>query len=222
MIKLSLITESALSISTEAHSALQWSDKALFELIYKDYKAVAKGSRGKVTELINTIIAGNTESTNVQRALKAVAKTAFNYVDMRVITNFDGLEYTNINKLVKLFKYVDKHIPDKSNELRTTVHDVYDSSMSSHRYNNNMAELITQLKEEYKLSEVEGEFILKDYFSLVKAGFSKLTNAQLLELLGMVQSKQDEREQTTLEIEDEESCANLYPVGYEPTEAEVA
>ena len=194
MIKLNPLTQASLSISSEQHSTLEWSDKALFENIYKDYKAVAKKSRGQVTSLLNKAIEGNTASTNVQNALKRVAKVAFNYVDMKVICNFDKLEYTNINNLVKLFKYVDKNLEDKSSELRAKVHSVYDSSMSSHRYNNNMAELITQLKEEYKLSEVEGEFVLKDYFALVKAGFSKLTNAQLLELLGMVQSKQDERE----------------------------
>jgi len=191
MIKLNPLTESALSISSEAHSALQWSDKALFEYIYTDYKAVAKGSRGKVTQLINLAIGTNTASENVQNALKRVAKTAFNYVDMKVICNFDGLEYTNINNLVKLFKWVDKNRPEKSNELRTTVHNVYDKTMTPHRYNNNMVELITQLKEEYKLSDTEGEFIVLDYFSAVSAGLSHLCQDDVVKLLEMVQAQYD-------------------------------
>ena len=96
MITLNPLTEASLKISSEAHSSLQWSDKALFEYIYTDYKAVTKGARGKVTELLNLAIQSNTESTNVQGALKKVARVAFNYVDMQVIAKFDGLEYTNI------------------------------------------------------------------------------------------------------------------------------
>jgi len=187
MIKLSTLTEASLSISSEAHSALQWSDKALFEYIYQDYKSVSKGSRGRITTLLNQVIASNTESTNVQNALKKVCKVAFNYVDMQVITKFDGLEYDNIDKLVKLFKYVDKHITDKSKELRDKVKEVHEQGMSPYRYNNNMSSLITSLKEEYKLKEQEDEFVFIDMFNMIQQNITKMTDEQLTKLIELAQ-----------------------------------
>ena len=194
MIKLNPLTMSSITISSEQHNTLEWSDKALFEYMYTDYKAVKKGSRGQVTKLLNDAIVLANASTNVQNALKKVAKLAFNYVDMQVITKFDGLEYSNINALVKLFKYVDKHMIEKSEELRDKVKGVYSTDMSSHRYNNTMSELITKLKEEYKLKEQEGEFVLVDYMEYVKTNITNLTKEQLLALMDIVSEQVDKVE----------------------------
>ncbi len=191
MIKLNALTEASIKISGEAHSKLQWSDKALFDLMYKDYKSVDKKSRGQVTLLLNKAICDNNASTNVQNALKIISKMAFNYVDMQVIARFDGLEYSNIAGLVKLFKYVDKHIEDKSKELRETIKGLYESDMSSHRYNNVVASKIVELKEEYKLKDTEDEFIVLDFFDTVSTNMSKMTDEDVLKLLDIVQSRVD-------------------------------
>ncbi len=203
MIKLNPLTEASLKIGASAHSSLQWSDKTLFENIYTDYKAVTKGARGKVTELLNLAIQSNTESTNVQQALKKVARVAFNYVDMQVIAKFDGLEYSNIEKLVKLFKYVDKHMEDKSTELRQTIRDVYKDDMSPHRYNNDMADVIAGLKEQYKLSEVEGEYKVlefNDMLHTVEKSVDTYSEAQIDKLMEVLQARLDVVEGQRLQV----------------------
>ena len=187
MIKLNPLTVQAISISTEQHSTLQWSDKALFEYVYADYKAVAKGSRGKVTELLMKLVATQTESTNVQKSMRGVFKVAQDYCDMKVIANFSNLEYSNVSNLVKLFKYVDKHLKDKSNELREGVKALYEDGMSPHRYNNVVALHITKLKEEYKLKEQEGAFVFQDVFNMVQASVTKMTNEQLRSLIALAE-----------------------------------
>ena len=194
MIKINPLTMSSITISSEQHNTLEWSDKALFEYMYVDYKAVKKGSRGQVTKLLNDTIVLANASTNVQNALKKVAKLAFNYVDMQVIAKFDGLEYSNIANLVKLFKYVDKNLSDKSDKLRQEVKEVYKQGLSDYAYNNLMYTKITKLKEEYKLKEQEGEFVLVDYMEYVKTNITNLTKEQLLALMDIVSEQVDKVE----------------------------
>ena len=187
MIKLSNNIVACIATSVTNNSGVERSDKDLFLEAYKEYKGVSKKSRGQITKLLNEHTKVVTKSVNVQNTLKRVYKLAFNYLDMQIICKFDNLEYTNVSNLVKLFKYVDKHLEDKSKELREEVFSVYDSDMSPYRYNNAMSEKITALKEEYKLKEQEGEFVFIDMFNMVQQNITKMTNGQLLKLIELAE-----------------------------------
>jgi len=187
MIKLSKEVVSILATSVTNNSQVERSDKELFLLAYKEYKATAKGSRGHITNLLNIEVGKLTKSTNVQNTIKKVFKLAFNYVDMQVVCKFDNLEYSNIAGLVKLFKYVDKHVEDKATELRDSVKGLYEDDMSPHRYNNVVANKITELKEEYKLKEQEGEFVFQDVYNMVQASITKMTDEQLHKLIELAE-----------------------------------
>lgn len=180
-----------LATSVTTNSTVERSDKDLFLLAFKEYKKTSKAQRGHITNLLNVEVGKLTKSTNVQNTLKRVFKLAFNYVDMKVIVKFDNLEYTNISNLVKLFKYVDKHLEDKSKELRATFAELYEDDMSPHRYNNVVASKIVELKEEYKLKEQEGEFVFTEALDTIKGMLTNMNEAQVLELLAVVQAKYD-------------------------------
>ena len=186
-IKLNQSTISAIVTSVTNNSSVELSDKELFLLAYKEYKAVKKGQRGHVTNLLNVQVRTVTKSNNVANTLKKVFKLANNYVDMQVICKFDKLEYTNISNLVKLFKYVDLHISDKSSELREKIKAIHTDDMSSHRYNNAVSNAVSELKEEYKLKDTEDGFVFKDMYSLVQDSVSKMTQEQLHSMLELIE-----------------------------------
>ncbi len=192
MLKLNPITVASINIVTEQKETSELSDKELFLSAYNEYKAVSKKTRPAITGLLNKAVESSTPSTNVQGALKRVFKMAFNYVDMSVICKFDNLEYSNIAGLVKLFKYVDKHMEDKSSELRDIIKEVYESDMSPHRYNNAISSKITELKEEYKLKEQEDEFVFIDMYNMVEGNIGKMNNEQLLKLQELIVSNLQE------------------------------
>ena len=181
------------------HMDSEVSDKDLFLFAYKAYKSVNKKQRGSITGILNKEVERVTKSTNVGNTIKRVFKMAFNYLDMAVICNFDKLEYTNISNLVKLFKYVDKHQSEESINLRQEIKDVLSEGVSDLRYNNNMANTITNLKEKYKLVETDGEFKVAEYMNIVKSGISKLNEAELLELMDSMADRLDELEESRLE-----------------------
>ena len=183
MLELNPITVASISVVTNQKETSELSDKELFLSAYSEYKAVSKKTRPAITGLLNKAVESSTPSINVQGALKRVFKIAYNYVDMSVICKFDNLEYSNIAGLVKLFKYVDKHMEDKSSELRGIIKEVYESDMSPHRYNNAISSKITELKEEYKLKEQEDEFVFIDLYNMVQNSISKMTNEQLSKLI---------------------------------------
>ena len=187
MIKLSDKLVQVLATSVTNNSSVELSDSKLFLLAYKEYKGTTKGQRGHITNLLNVEVTKLTKSANVQATLKKVFKLAADYVEMQVITKFDILEYSNIAGLVKLFKYVDKHVEDKSSELRESIKSLYEDNMSPHRYNNLVASKITELKEEYKLKEQEGEFVFVDVFNLVQSSVTKITQEQLHKMLELVE-----------------------------------
>lgn len=176
----------AITTSVTSNSTVERSDKELFLLAYKEYKAQPAKSRGHITSLMNKEVEVVTKSINVQNTLKRVFKLAFNYVDMQVVCKFDNLEYSNIANLVKLFKYVDKNVSDSSKTLREEVKALYKEDMSPYRYNNVVAEKITQLKEKYKLVDTEGEFVFKDFVNTFKGAMSRMTDEQLLEIEAMI------------------------------------
>jgi len=186
MIKLKDSTISAIHTSVSNASSMERSDSATFLLAYKEYKGVLKGSRGHITNLLNVNVGIVTQSTNIKTAMTKVFKLAQAYVDMSIVCKFDNLEYTNISNLVKLFKYVDKHLSDKSVDLREEIKGVYEANMSPHRYNNLISSKITALKEEYKLKEQEEEFIFSDMFNMVQANINKMTNEQLLKMQELI------------------------------------
>lgn len=179
MVKLSKEVTTALRKTVKSQDKLEVSDKDTFILVYKEYKAVPKTKRSEITDALKEATAKVTESENTRKLYSRMFKLAYDYVDMKVICQFEDLEYTNISNLVKLFKYVDKHIKDKSKELRAKVMSVKEENMSPYRYNNNMSTLITTLKEEYKLKEQEGEFIFQDVFNMVQKSVLKMTDEQL-------------------------------------------
>lgn len=170
------------------------SDKELFIFAYNQYKKVEVKQRGSVTAVLNKEVEILTKSSNIQATFKRLFKLAFNYVDMQVVCKFDNLEYTNIANLVKLFKYVDTNedslIADgklvSSKQLREEVKAIYSSDMSPHRYNNLVADKITQLKEKYKLVDTEGVFVFKDFVNTFKGAMSRMTDEQLLEIEAMI------------------------------------
>lgn len=177
----SIATSTATSVTQER------TDKDLFLLAYKEYKSVPKKSRGQISNLLHKQVETLTKSLNVQNTLKKVFKLAYNYVDMQVVCKFDNLEYTNISNLVKLFKYVDKHLSGKSAVLREQIKTVYEEGMSPYRYNNAISTMITSLKEEYRLKEQEGEFKFVDVFNMVQQSVSKMTPEQLHKLKDLVE-----------------------------------
>jgi hypothetical protein len=187
LINLSKDVISSISTSVTNNTSIERSDSELFLIAYKEYKLHNKATRPHITKLLNEQVALYTKSNNVRNTLKRVFKLAYDYIDMRVICKFDSLEYTNISKLVKLFKYIDKHIPDKSNELRDTIASIYEEGISSYRYNNTLESTITELKEEYKLKEQEDEFVFVDVYNLVQSNINKMTDEQLLKLIELAQ-----------------------------------
>ena len=194
-IKLNQSTISAIVTSVTNNSSVELSDKELFLLAYKEYKAVKKGQRGHVTNLLNVQVRTVTKSNNVANTLKKVFKLANNYVDMQVICKFDKLEYTNISNLVKLFKYVDNNedmlieqgILTSASELREKIKAIHTDDMSSYRYNNAVSNTISELKEEYKLKDTEDGFVFKDMYSLVQDSVSKMTQEQLHSMLELIE-----------------------------------
>ena len=187
MIKLSPLTMSSIEIGAKAHNGIEWSDKALFEYIYKDYKSVDKGSRGQVSKLINTHIELTTKSINVQNALKRVARLAFNYVDMQVICKFDSVEYSNIRALVVILKHIDKNFPESSKLVRNGIKSLYETGMSTHRYNGVIVEHIKQLKAKYKVNITDDDKVIEVNYESVASSVSKLSVDDKLKLLEMLQ-----------------------------------
>jgi len=187
-----------LAVSITNKMNLEVSDKDVFVAVYEEYKAVKKVGRGHVTMLLNQRVAEITKSSNVRRAFSRDFKLAFNYVDMMVICKFDNLEYTNIAGLVKLFKYVDKNLSEKSKELRETIMGLYEDNMSPHRYNNVVADKLVQLKEEYKLKEQEDEFVFIDVVNYMKSSITHMSKEQLLEVLSLVEDAVEDAEEVEL------------------------
>lgn len=187
MIKLSPLTMSSIEIGAKAHNGIEWSDKALFEYIYKDYKSVDKGSRGQVSKLINTHIELTTKSINVQNALKRVARLAFNYVDMQVICKFDSVEYSNIRALVVILKHIDKNFTESSKLVRNGIKSLYETGMSTHRYNGVIVEHIKQLKAKYKVNITDDDKVIEVNYESVASSVSKLSVDDKLKLLEMLQ-----------------------------------
>ena len=186
-IKLSQGTISAIIKSVTNNSGVELSDKELFLLAYNEYKVVPKAQRGHVTNLLNVQVRLVTKSDNIANTLKKVFKLAQNYVEMQVICKFDKLEYTNINNLVKLFKYVDNNVADKAKELREDIKSIHTDDMSIHRYNNAISAAIVELKEEYKLKDTEDGFVFKDMYALVQNSVSKMTQEQLHQMLKLIE-----------------------------------
>ena len=203
MIKLSKEIVATLATSVTNNSSVERSDKELFLSAYKEYKGTTKAQRGHITNLLNVEVTKLTKSINVQNTLKRVFKLAHNYIDMQIICKFDNLEYTNISKLVKLFKYVDKNITDKSTELREDIFKLYEPNMSPHRYNNIVADKITELKEQYKLKEVDGEYKVlsfNDMYHTIEKSLEAYDEAQVDKLMQLLQDRLDIVEAQRLEV----------------------
>jgi hypothetical protein len=168
------------------HSKLDESDKGLFIFAYNEYKKVSKSDRNEVSKEIKLHIEAKIESTNVQNAVLRVVRSAYKYVDMQVIANFDKLEYANIKSLVVLFTYIEKNVPDKAEEVREAIKVLHQDDMSVHRYNNLVASKIKELKAKHKVVEtVEGDMI-KVTLNSVLTNVAKLSvedKAKLLEEL---------------------------------------
>jgi hypothetical protein len=77
---------------------------------------------------------------------------------MKVISHLDNMSWDSIKRVVTLLKFIEKQYDN--NTMRTVkgrITKVYDSTMSPHRYNNAINELLVTLKQEYPHQEVDGE-----------------------------------------------------------------
>jgi len=185
----------ALTQAVTANTQVEAKDSVLFSLVFAKYRQVGKAGASKVTEALNKQVEGLSKSTNTRAKYRKVFNQAKDFVESKVSLKVSYLEYTTVSKVVTLVRYFRKHQEDKLEEVVKALGSVKSKGVSPWKYNNDVAEEVQKLKEKYKLVETEGEFVVADFFELVKGGLSKLTPTQLTELLELVQNSQVEEAQ---------------------------
>jgi len=179
---------------------VEYSNSQLFIGVYTLYNSTKADKRVEVTRYLNELVGGATSSTNIINQFKKIFKQAKDYVDFSVVAKLKYLEYTNINKIVMLLRYVNKHKESELSKVKLEITKVYTKDMSPHRYNNSMTDKLQDLKEEHKLKEVEGDFIFIEFLDVVKTNVNKLDESQLDELMIILQERLDIVETNRLQV----------------------
>ena len=154
-------------------------------------KGVNKDHFKQFTERV-TKLSGNNKYL-VQKARK-VYKLAKEWTHFKAVAKESELYYYNLEAVVKLFVYLNKEAPQHLPKVREGVKKAYTKGETRQEYNNKVREVLKELREQFGVVEVEGEFVKADFFKVVKEGLTHLNKEELQELLALV-TEQTETEE---------------------------
>jgi len=196
-----------ITINTELQQAVKdWSQAFekkdnssthLFVTVRKLLKGGVKGSENRqqhfnlYTKLLKEV-SGNNNSLVVRG--RRVYKLAESWTSFKAVAKEKELHFYNLEAVVKLFVYLEKE--DNKEALKKVREAVKDSSVkgeTKQEYNNTVAQTLKDLRKEFGVVEVEGEFRKVEFFKVVTEGLTHLTQEELTELLTLVQETQEQQ-----------------------------
>lgn len=170
-----------MELLTKAHMAINVSDtaeKAFFEEVYSELKS------GDDYDTIVTNIKSIAQEMVVQRQLITVVNMARDYVGSKLFTRITQMRWYNVKALVALIRYINKeHGADAVKGIKRRVSNVGKEFDSTTKYNNDLAELIKDIKQEYKVVITDDSKVITTNVHAVYNGLTMVQKEQLLALL---------------------------------------
>ena len=170
-----------MELLNKAHTSINVSDtaeKAFFEEVYSelksgdDYDTITKAIKSTVPEMV------------VQRQLVMVVNMARDYVGSKLFTRITEMRWYNVKALVALIRYINKEYGvDAVKGIKRRITNVGATFESSTKYNNDLAELIKDIKQEYKVVITDDSEVKTSNVRAMYNGLTELQKELLLKLL---------------------------------------
>ena len=166
-------------------------EKDLFLEVYgelksgDDYDTIVGNIKEACTELV------------VQKQVITIVNMARDYVGSKLFTRILEMRWYNVKALVALIRYINKeHGAGKVKAIKGRISKVGKDTKTTVEYNNLLAELIAELKQEYKVVITDDSKVVTKN---VKAMFNGLTAEQKVELYTLLKAEFDQEVQEMAE-----------------------
>lgn len=187
------VVKSIKSCST-SYEVLELSKSDVFIMSYTLFKENKKESE-EVMKQLKLVVADSTKISTTKAYFTRIFTLSKQYVELDVFIKFDILHYETLAKVVKILKYIHTS-KEYDNATFKSVKDrlskVYMTSLGEYSYNNLMDNMVSKLKEEYKVTEVEGEYKSLDFNTMlhtVNKSINTYSQEQLIKLAKLIENK---------------------------------
>ena len=138
----------------------------------------------KAHKEIKEQIEGMFPSKYIAQGVNKIVTVAYKYYKMSVFTTLEQLTYDNTRQVVMLLTFIEKHYPTKVKSIRNRISRIKD--INSIEYNNKVLDKVLEIKEEYKIKEVEGEYKFMPIFKMVANNLDKMPKEDKAKLLALL------------------------------------